>query len=435
MTSKAENDLRIVRLTAENVKRLKAVEIVPEGDVVLITGRNGAGKSSVLDAIAYALGGARLIPSEPIRHGETRASVTVDLGDLRVTRRWSGERSTLEVTNREGASYKSPQAILDKLCGELTFDPLAFSRMKAAEQRDTLLRLAGLADKLNTLDATRADLYSLRTTANAEASSLRQRIAGIVVPEGTPAEPVSTAEITKLYNDARQRQVAVDAIREAATEAQQVVEFVSNEVQRANARIEELRAKLAEAEKHRDALLVDREAADVKLGEARRAAEAAVDVDFSEVEAAVAKVEQTNKDVARLHERAALETQAAEAARRAESLTEKIVAIDAEKVEAVSSYEWPIPGLGFTPDGVTLNGVPLEQASSSEALRLSVAIGMALNRKARVMLVRDGSLMDSASMEIVRQLASDNAYQVWVEVATDGEPMGIVIEDGQVRST
>lgn len=100
----AGNGLRIVELRAENLKRLVAIEIHPTSDIIEITGRNAAGKSSVLDAIAYACGGQKLCPTEPIRNGEEKASVSVKLDNgLQVTRTWTRKGSYLTVTNADGA--------------------------------------------------------------------------------------------------------------------------------------------------------------------------------------------------------------------------------------------------------------------------------------------------------------------------------------------
>ena len=138
--------MRIVRLQAENVKRLRAVEIAPDGNVVVIAGRNAQGKSSVLDAIWMALAGGSGAKetSRPISDGEERASVVLDMGDIVVTRRWTSSGTTLEVTSPDGARYPSPQSLLDGLLGRLSFDPLAFAQQDPKGQLATLLSVVDL---------------------------------------------------------------------------------------------------------------------------------------------------------------------------------------------------------------------------------------------------------------------------------------------------
>ena len=110
---------RIIRLEAQNVKRLKAVTITPEGEMVVVGGNNGAGKSSVLDSIQYALAGKRSMPAEVVRRGQSKATVRVDLGDLIVERTMRpGGGGSLKVTTPEGITPKSPQAVLDRLAGQ-----------------------------------------------------------------------------------------------------------------------------------------------------------------------------------------------------------------------------------------------------------------------------------------------------------------------------
>ena len=124
--------MNIVKLQAENIKRIVAVEIKPDGALVQITGRNGAGKSSVLDAIWWALAGERSHQSAPIRKGADTARIKLDLGEVVVTRHFAKREDDSVVTritveNAEGARFPSPQKMLDSLLGSLAFDPLAFA--------------------------------------------------------------------------------------------------------------------------------------------------------------------------------------------------------------------------------------------------------------------------------------------------------------------
>jgi recombinational DNA repair ATPase RecF len=148
--------MRIVQLQAENFKRLTAVEITPEGNVVEVTGKNGSGKSSVLDAIYVALVGRSAAPPKPIRNGEEKCLLKLDLGDLTVTRTFTVKEGaaytdTLKVENAEGLRHGKPQEVLDALLGEIGFDPFEFVQMKPAEQADTLLRMVPLPVDLDEL--------------------------------------------------------------------------------------------------------------------------------------------------------------------------------------------------------------------------------------------------------------------------------------------
>src|SRR5450759_2931486 len=157
--------LKIIRLTAENTKRLKAVDITPAVHVQIIGGRNAAGKSSVLDAIWLALGGgaAARETTRPIRDGEDHASVRLDLGDLVVTRTWTGDKTALTVASQDGAKYSSPQGVLDALVGRLSFDPLEFTKLGGREQVAALLDLVNLDVDLDQLAGDRKAAYETRT--------------------------------------------------------------------------------------------------------------------------------------------------------------------------------------------------------------------------------------------------------------------------------
>src|SRR3990167_7710427 len=187
--------MKILKLTAENVKKLRAVEITPTGELVEITGRNGAGKSSVLDAIWWALAGTKHIQAVPIRKGATKPRIRLDLGELIVERRFTPAGSTLTVEKADGARYTSPQGILDALLGALTFDPLAFVSQEPREQFETLRRLVTLEVDVDQLDALNRGDFDRRADLNREIKTLRAQADGIVVPPGVPQEPIDTAAL------------------------------------------------------------------------------------------------------------------------------------------------------------------------------------------------------------------------------------------------
>lgn len=428
------NGMKIVRLRSENVKRIRAVEITPTGDLVVISGRNGQGKSSVLDSIAYTLGGKSLLPPRPIRDGAESAMAEVDLGTLKVTRRWTAnDRSYLEVTASDGRNLRSPQAVLDEMCGQFTFDPLAFLRLKPAEQRDSLLNLLGITEKVDRLDQDRQAKYDTRTRVNRELKQAEAAAAEAPEPPpGTPSEPVSMGDLTELLRNAQVVSRENSGQREKMARLQGQLEHVRAGINLWFGRIEDLKRQLKNAEEQ-----MEEETKRVSVGE-RIVQEAADDVallkepDIQSIMNQMAGIELTNAGVALLKRRAELDERATVLKRESAALSESITSIEAAKTDLVRLARLPVKGLGLDETGVTLNGVPFEQASQAEQLRTSMAVAMAANPKLRILLIRDGSLLDSESLELVRSMAAEGGYQVWLESVTDGEGIGLVIEDGQV---
>jgi hypothetical protein len=401
--------MKIIKLTAENVKRLKAVEIAPDGAVQVITGRNAQGKSSVLDAIWLALGGgaAARETTRPIRAGEDKASVTLDLGDLLVTRTWAGDKTTLVVKSAEGARYPSPQGVLDALVGRLSFDPLEFTRLSGRDQIAALLDLVDLDVDLPALAAERAKLYAERTEIGRQGKVLEGQASGLGPMEDAPAEELSASDLIALIRSEQQEAERQQADRQSAAR-------LDADVQRLNEQLEHARSALVAA---RDAIASHRPVTDVAV-----------------LEANLSTVEETNRAIRRNADRSAVVGRLDAVRASYRETTAAIEKIDHAKAGALAKAVFPVAGLGFDDDGVTYNGVPFSQASSAEQIRVSLAMAMSLNPELRVIRILDGSLLDSDSLRLISEMATEHDYQVWIERVADGSGVGVVIEDGSVAA-
>lgn len=407
--------MRIISLTAENVKRLRAVDITPDGHVQVITGKNGAGKTSVLDAIWLALGGGPAAKGtvRPIRDGETKASVRLDLGDLVVTRTWTESGTTLKVESADGAKFSSPQKMLDDLVGRLSFDPLAFTQLPAKAQRDALLSLVDLPFDPADLDRRRARLFDERTEIGRTGVSLKGRLDGLPAVHA-PDEEVSSASVLTELRDAQAVEREHDDVMRAAELAQSAREIAEEALEAAQVRLET--AKQQEQVAYAAAQsLPDRP-------------------DIAAIEQRLASVDEVNAAVRAKRERRKVMDEHARVRKEYEARTAAIAALDQEKADGLAAATFPIDGLGFDTDGVTYQGVPFSQASAAEQIRVSLAMAMALNPKLRVIRILDGSLLDSDNLALVADMATAQDYQVWIERVADGSGVGIVIEDGEVAS-
>lgn len=407
--------MKIIEFTAENVKRLRAVDITPDEHLQVIAGRNAQGKTSVLDAIWLALGGgtASKGTTRPIRDGEDRATVRLDLGDLIVTRTWTGEKSALTVTTADGAKYSGPQGVLDDLVGRLSFDPLAFTNLSAREQAAALLDLVDLPFDPDELERRRGAMFDRRTEVGREGKAAAGHLASLPeVPDGTPDAEVSSAVLFDELVRAQTRIAERDDLYDSAGRAQ-------TRRERAARALDEARAELEQATADEATLLARiRSLPDLP--------------DVEPIKARIATVDETNAAVRAKQDRARAAEQVERITKRYNELTAAIAAVDRERAAGLAGATFPIDGLGFGAEGVTFNGVPFAQASAAEQIRVSLAMAMALNPTLRVIRILDGSLLDAENLALIGEMAREHDYQVWVERVGDGDGIGVVIEDGEV---
>lgn len=420
---------RIIRIEATNVKRLKAISIEPHPHFQVIRGNNGEGKTSTLDAIQYTLGGKSTHPPRVIRDGQVRAEVVVETDELIVTRKWDKDGTSLEVTARDGTPMKSPQAVLDKLVGRLSFDPLEFLSLDPKKQLETLKRLVGL--DFTELDNKRLRLFTQRTGENKTLSDLDGQLKAVA-----DVEEVAMVDLSALLAEVQQANDALAAVRaddvkRRANENRVMV--MERQIKRSQDRIAELTKAIADEEAAILTYIDDLNETKALLEIPPRDA-APFEAKVAELKGQVRDFEQTNVAARAWQSKQQLIDRRAKQQALCDDLTEQLRLIDVEKLETIAACQFPVEGLGLRGDeGVQFNGVPLEQASGAQRLRVSVAIGAALNPKLRVMLVRDGSLLDEKSLALLHDMAVELDAQVFLEmVGNDGE--GVVIVDGEVRS-
>jgi len=407
--------MRLIELRAENFKRLKAVRIRPDGALVQITGRNAQGKSSVLDALWTLLGGKDAAPKKPIRDGTDNSTLYADLGELRVRRKFTSAGSTLIVETAEGLRYQSPQAVLDTLVGKLTFDPLAFSRMSEAEQAQTLRQLAGYDP--TAIDQERAKLFDERTAVNRNVKKFQSQLDGMPAVDAPDTE-VSISALAKEH-------AAALAVKQSNDSARTILLNIGDEGKEARSEVARLKKELAAAEEN----LVKATAA---YKTQKALVEALQDPDVAAITTKMERAETINAAVAKKRERTTKLVEFEQRKAESERLTAEITELDAKKARALAAAKFPVQGLSIEGNTVMFEGVPLSQSSSAEQIRVGLAIGASLNPKLRVVLVRDGSLLDEEGLKFVARWAETNNMQVLLERVADGTATGIVIEDGEV---
>lgn len=409
--------MKIIELRAENVKRLKAVQIEPDGTLQVIGGRNAQGKSSVLDAIWLALGGGKAAKDTPlpIREGEDKARVRLDLGDLVVTRTWTKSGTTLKVENADGAAYKSPQGMLDALVGQLSFDPLAFTRLSAKEQRVALLDLVDLDVDLDALDQQIKATFEDRTRIGREGKA----IGDVTVDDTLPTIETTASTLIDQIRTIEAGNRAYDQAWDRTLDAENHIDECDSKVDDLRQQLEEAEKALKEATSAHKTLFAAFTALDSKKSTS------GLEEQLEVVEATNAAIRANNVARERLREKEELRA-------LYESATSELQRLETVKLDGLRAAKFPVEGLSFSDDGVTYKGVPLSQASSAEQIRVSLAMGMALNPKLRVLMIKDGSLLDEDSMAAIREQVTEGGYQLWLERVGNADQGAVIITDGQV---
>ncbi len=440
------NGVKILGLHAENVLRLKTVLLALENEdgeveagVVEVAGDNAQGKTSVFKAAMIALGGARLQDPVLIRRGEEEAVAEVRLDNGLVVRRSFkvGEEDKLEVWDADGVKVRrKPQDLLNDLVGKggLAFDPLEFvDRMDPAKQAETIKRVAGL--DLTGLEEEYRRLYDERTAAGRKLKEAEAKLSGhAVIPSGTPDEEVNLANLAGRQKELVQEVAANAAKRLEAKSVVRALTAMQGEQVRRLRRVEELRAQLAAAQKEWEDGEVAVSVAEDRALVLEENAAALIDPDTSAVEAEMAAAEETNRQV-RLKLRRKELAQELNAAGEAHAALERAVAENRERRrQQIAAAPLPLPELGLDDEGmVTWDGLPLRQASRAQQVRISVAVGLALHPKLRVMFVKDAATLDKKSRRELLRIAKEQDAQIWTEVIDPTAQTMVIIENGEAR--
>ncbi len=414
MPEAPKKPLTIVSLVAENIKRLKVVRIEPTSSLVDVNGRNRQGKTSVLDSVWMALKGwDKDANPKPIREGQQSAKIRADLGEIIVVRNFkktkTGEVTTsLDVHDAAGNSYNKPQTLLDSMVDALSIDPLEFERAKEREQFDIVKKLVPGID-FEAMAAADKEDRKLREEIGRDMRRYSAAADAITIPADAPTEKVDEDtlgdELERALEHNNQINIRVERREHAAAKAAELRQ-----------KIIELAAEAAEIEK--------------KLAEAE---ELPKEIDVEVLRAKQSEVRAANAWVDKRAEQKTLHRKAIDLQERYEAYTAQIEEREEAKRKAIESAKLPVEGLEIGDGVVLLNGLPFQQASDAERLRASLALAMARNPQVRVIRVRDGGRLDSDAREIVEALAAEHGFQIWMERVAEGEPVGVRIEDGEVR--
>ncbi len=402
--------MKILNLAIENTKRVKAVALEPaENGLTVIGGRNGQGKTSVLDAISWALGGEKFRPTNAKRDDSVippYIKVTLDNG-LVVERK--GKNSALTVTDPSGR--KAGQRLLDELVSELALDLPKFMRATDREKAATLLEIIGVGDQLTAIEQEETRAYNERLALGRIADQKEAFVKSMPYHTDAPKELVSAAELLRRHNAILSRNAENQRKRE-----------IRDELYAARSRIAEEMRRITEQYDAvcRECDIAEKNAQDLE------------DESTEEIQRDLDRIDEINRKVRANLDHDKAEEDAREATRAYNALTAKIDELRRKKRDLLNGAKLPLPGLDVEKGCLIYNGKAWDCMSSSEQLRVSTAIVRALNPNCGFVLMDQLEKMDMETMRDFGAWLESEGLQVIATRVSTGDECQIIIEDGMV---
>lgn len=402
--------MKINKLEIENVKRVKAVKIEPTANgLTIIGGKNNQGKTSVLDAIAWALGGDRYRPSQAEREGSVippNLHIVMNNG-LIVERR--GKNSDLKVTDPNGK--KAGQQLLNEFVEQLALDLPKFMEATSREKAQTLLQIIGVGPRLADLERQEKELYNERTYIGRTADQKEKYAKEQPYYPEVPSIPVSASELIRQQQEILAQNGENQRKRERRHQLEQEYQSVTEQIQA-------LLAKQGQLE------------ADLKI--ARETSEGLTDRSTAELEENISNIEEINRKVRANLDKDKAEEDAKGYREQCKRLTAQIEEIRSQKTDLLKEADLPLPGLGVEDGELVYHGQKWDNMSGSEQLKVSTAIVRRLNPECGFVLLDKLEQMDLDTLhEFGQWLEQEGLQAIATRVSTGGE-CSLIIEDGYV---
>lgn len=419
--------VKIMALEAENVKRIKAVALTPSPTgLTLVGGNNNQGKTSVLDALAWALGGDRFRPDAAQRDGAVApAHLKVKLSNGVVVER-KGKNSTLTVTDPTGR--RSGQQLLNAFIEPLALDLPRFMEASDKEKADILLRIIGIGTELHTRDMEIKALYDKRTFTGQLAAQKKHFAEELISYPDAPEKPVSASDLIRQQQEIlarngenQRKRNQLDKLIDEKNQLNFTLRDLDEKIEDLKEEYEQTQAKFTDLEK--------------QIFQARKSAAQLQDESTAELEASIRDIEEINQKVRANLEKSRAEDEAARYASDYDKLTEAITRKRADRMALLNGADLPLPGLGVEDGALTYKGKHWRDMSGSDQLRVAAAIVRRLNPDCGFVLLDKLEQMDMTTLQkFSAWLETEHLQAIATRVST-GSECQIIIEDGMVKDT
>lgn len=422
---KGMEGIKINKLEIENVKRIKAVKIEPTANgLTIVGGNNNQGKTSVLDSIAWALGGEKYRPSKAQRDGSTiPPTLHIVMSNGLIVER-KGKNSSLKVTDPSG--NKGGQQLLNEFVEQLALDLPKFMESSGKEKAQTLLKIIGVGDQLEILDRKEKELYNSRLSIGQIADRKKKFADEQPYYPEAPKELISPSELIRQQQEILARNGENQRKRDRLNEITMNKHRVFDDIGRLDEQIATLQKQKEQLTEEYNQAVRDEETARKTVLELQ-------DESTAELEASLANIEEINRKVRANMDKDKAEDDALDYKNQYNALTAKIDKTRREKTNLLQSAELPLPELSVKDGELIYKGQQWDNMSGSDRLKVSTAIVRKLNPKCGFVLMDKLEQMDMNTLQEFGQWLEQEGLQAIATRVSTGDECSIIIEDGYVK--
>jgi DNA repair exonuclease SbcCD ATPase subunit len=416
--------MKIKKINIHNFKNLKSVEANLNGKSVYVTGKNGQGKTSFIQAIFSTIGAVDG-PVKAIMDGEERAKVSLVIGneekEIIIEKSFSegSPNGKLTIKSPDGATYPKPAQFIEQLIGSVNFDMEKFLLLKNQKEMLNFMKDFLKIDTDEIDEASKIE-YNERTVVNRQIKEFTEQLK---IYEDAVEVVVEDASILREKSAKR-----TDHLRKVQEVELRIVKGTSL-IDQSKSKIEEYEVKLVEIQKMLEEERVtlnelNKTMSDVKTEKDNLLQQLEMYPDPAlEIEEHNKKVELANKYAKKLEIVANLEA----AKEKSEQHTRKLTDLSTKRNELFVSTG--IANITITEDDIYYKGLPLDrnQINTAQLSELAIDIILAVNPTLKAVKF-DASTMDKETYQRVLEKIEKHGFQCFIEeVDKDGGELKIEV--------
>lgn len=387
--------MKITGLKIENYMKIALLEITPKG-VVTVKGKNGAGKSTVLDAIYYVITGGRSV-EQPIREGEKKATIELTLEGkdrkLEITRTITKKSNSLKVVDN---GVQKPQAIkiLKELLNKVSIDPQKFLELKKEEQVELLTKVCVIDFDFEKELANHKENVEERKEIKRNSTYVESKLNGLDIPADVPDDIPNIEDISRQLQDALKHNADVE-------KKQKYIKELKEEGNAIAKRHKEIKQELLQMDE----------------------VESLIDIDEIQDKMKFANI------AGKIQQKKEYEEELKDIKFNLNHIENNIKERKERKEKALSTADIPIQGLTTDGEGLILNEIPFEQASTAERIKTATTLAVLANKDLKLINIKEATLLDQHSLQAVKDVAAEHDCQLFMEVVSEDEDVVIEFSD------